>query len=634
MTTSAAHPSEAPLPTLNKLGISSLPEDIDARKVASEWFASFADKVTSNDPEGITNLLVRSSFDSGRPETADQVSVYWRDLLALTWNFRSFEGTTPIREFLTDRLPSAKIANLKLKTSDDAEGLAPVFARPMPDLAWITGFFTFETDVGFCSGIFRLVPTLDEQQRVQWKAHCIFTNLEELRGFPEKVGNLRDPTPYSGGWEKLREKEKLFEDAEPTVLIVGAGQSGLTAAARLKLLGISSVLIEKNERVGDNWRNRYDVLCLHDPVWYDHMPYIPFPENWPIYSPAKKLANWLEFYADSMELNVWTSTTVSHIEREQSTGLFKVKVQHKNKGSERIFTVKHVVLAPGFSGGSWYTPTYPGMDKFKGQIIHSSEYKKAEDYLGKKVILVGSCTSAHDIGMDLYDNGIDVTMYQRSSTHVITAQSVVNVFFKGLFDETGPPITVADKVAASFPNLLNVGIHHRGTLAAEKAEKEMLDNLRRVGFNLNRGYKDAGVLLTAFTRAGGYYLDVGGSQYVIDGKIKLKSKTAMEGFTETGINFADGSQLEADVVVFCTGLGSTRDVIKTFLDPKTFQNMNEIWGYNNEMEFNGIYGDTGVPNLWYMMGSLGLCRFYSKRLALQIKAIEEGVFGERYKSKV
>lgn len=266
MTSPTAHPSEAPLPTLNKLGISSLPEDIDAQKVAREWFALFADKVTSNDPEGITNLLVRSSFDSGRPETADQVSVYWRDLLALTWNFRSFEGTIPIREFLTDRLPSAKIANLKLKTSDDAEGLAPVFARPMPDLVWITGFFTFETDVGFCSGIFRLVPTLDEQQRVQWKVHCIFTNLEELRGFPEKVGNLRDPTPYSGGWEKLREKEKLFEDAEPTVLIVGAGQSGLTAAARLKLLGISSVLIEKNERVGDNWRNRYDVLCLHDPV--------------------------------------------------------------------------------------------------------------------------------------------------------------------------------------------------------------------------------------------------------------------------------------------------------------------------------------------------------------------------------
>jgi hypothetical protein len=266
MTPPAAHPSEACLPTLTKLGISSLPEDIDAAKIASEWFALFADRVTSNDPEAIANLLIQSSFDSGRPETADQVSVYWRDLLALTWNFRAFEGTTRIRKFLTDRLPIAKVSNLKLKTSDDTDGLAPVFEQPMLDMAWITGFFTFETDVGFCSGIFRLVPTLDGGQRVQWKAHCIFTNLDDLKGFPEKVGNLRNPTPSNGAWERGREKERLFEDVEPTVLIVGAGQSGLTAAARLKLLGISSVLIEKTERVGDNWRDRYDVLCLHDPV--------------------------------------------------------------------------------------------------------------------------------------------------------------------------------------------------------------------------------------------------------------------------------------------------------------------------------------------------------------------------------
>lgn len=266
MTPSAPHPSEASLPTLDKLGVSSLPDDVDALMIASEWFKLFVDKITSNDPGAITNLLVQSSFDSSRPETADQVSVYWRDLLAFTWNFRSFEGTTRIQKFLTDCLPNAKVTNMKLKTSNDAEGLAPVLSWPMLDIAWITGLFTFETDVGFCSGVFRLVPTLDGGKRVQWKAHCVLTNLDDLKGFPEKIGSLRNPTPNNGAWEKAREKEKLFEDVEPTVLIVGAGQSGLTAAARLKLLGISSVLIEKNERVGDNWRGRYDALCLHDPV--------------------------------------------------------------------------------------------------------------------------------------------------------------------------------------------------------------------------------------------------------------------------------------------------------------------------------------------------------------------------------
>lgn len=263
---STPHPSEAPLPTLNKLGVSSLPEDIDAPKIASEWFASFADKVTSSDVDGIISLLIESSFDSALPETADQPSVYWRDLLALTWNFRTFEGTARIRKFLTDRLQSAKISNLQLKTANDGQGLAPFFAKPFPDIAWIMGMFTFETEVGLASGIFRLVPTLDQQQQLQWKAHCIFTNLEELKGFPENIGHLRNQESDHGKWESLREKERSFEGVDPTVLIVGGGQSGLEVAARLKLLGIAALIIEKNERVGDNWRNRYDALCLHDPV--------------------------------------------------------------------------------------------------------------------------------------------------------------------------------------------------------------------------------------------------------------------------------------------------------------------------------------------------------------------------------
>jgi hypothetical protein len=293
MASAAPHPSEAPLPTLNKLGVSSLSENIDAAKIANEWFASFADKITSNDVDGITNLLIQSSFDSARPETQDQPSVYWRDLLAITWDFRTFEGTARIHKFLSDRLQGAKISNLKLKTTNDGEGLAPFFAQPFPDLAWIMGMFTFETDVGLCFGIFRLVPTLDaKSQEIVWKAHSVFTNLDDLKNYPEKIGNLRNQQSDHGKWESLREKERSFENEDPTVLIVGGGQSGLEVAARLKLLDVSALIIEKNERIGDNWRNRYDALCLHDPVceWlpsfnyvveltyftgYDHMPYIP-----------------------------------------------------------------------------------------------------------------------------------------------------------------------------------------------------------------------------------------------------------------------------------------------------------------------------------------------------------------------
>jgi len=155
---------------------------------------------------------------------------------------------------------------LKLKITNDGEGLAPIFIQSYPDLVWIMGFFTFETDIGLASGIFRLVPTLGEQQQIRWKAHSIFTNLEDLKNFPEKTGSLRNQKSDHGKWENLRKKEKRFEGSDPTVLIVGGGQSGLEIAARLKLLDVSTLVVERNERVGDNWRNRYDALCLHDPV--------------------------------------------------------------------------------------------------------------------------------------------------------------------------------------------------------------------------------------------------------------------------------------------------------------------------------------------------------------------------------
>jgi hypothetical protein len=261
-----SHPSEACLPTFDKLGVSNIPADFDASKVTSEWFASFSERLVSGDVEGVVDLLVRSSFDSAIPETHNQASVYWRDLLALTWDFRTFEGTTRIRKFLNDRLEDAKISNLQLKTVNDANGLAPSFMQLFPDLAWITGMFTFETAVGLGSGVFRLVPTLDEQQGISWKGHSILTNLEDLKGFPEKIGPLREHQPNHGKWEQLREKERRFEDGDPAVLVVGGGQSGLEVAARLKLLGVSTLVIEKNRRVGDNWRDRYDALCLHDPV--------------------------------------------------------------------------------------------------------------------------------------------------------------------------------------------------------------------------------------------------------------------------------------------------------------------------------------------------------------------------------
>lgn len=200
---------EIPLPTLDTLG-ATVPDDLDTTHIATEWFTSFASVVEKGDADGVADLFLDHSA--------------WRDILSLTWDFRTFAGKEKIKTFLKDRLSTAKPHNFKLDV--DSVGLQ----TPCPDLAWIQAFFSFETDVGICSGIVRLVPTAREG----WKVHALFTNLEDLKGFPEKIGRLRNPAPNHGKWEADRRREVKFEGGDPTVLIVGGGQSGLEVAARLK----------------------------------------------------------------------------------------------------------------------------------------------------------------------------------------------------------------------------------------------------------------------------------------------------------------------------------------------------------------------------------------------------------------
>ncbi|TFL05208.1 hypothetical protein BDV98DRAFT_542839 [Pterulicium gracile] len=595
----------APLPTFGLLGLQKAPENIDANSVASGWIQSFSNALSTGDVDAILEHFI------------DQC--YWRDILAFTWDFRTFDGKDRFRQFLQDCLAETKPESFAAVV-DQLQSVQQV----APDLLWLQSSFKFETKVGQCSGIVRLVPLPSGQ----WKAHSIFTNLEEIRGFPEQLGHLRNPDPNHGKWVSGREKEMEFADGDPPVLIVGGGHSGLTIAARLKVLGIKSLIIERNGRIGDNWRKRYQALCLHDPVWYDHMAYLPFPPTWPVYTPAPKLANWLEGYSETMELNVWTSSEVLSASQDASNK-WHVVVQRKN-GAKRTFSVNHLVFATGIGGGLMNMPEYPGMDKFKGQILHSMQHDRATDHAGKKVVIIGACTSAHDIATDYADHGVDITMYQRNSTYIMSVQNGWKVLMGGVYDETGPPSDVADRLNASFSNMMRVPIYQSQIAQIAEMDKELLDNLNEVGFKTNLGVNNTGFALLAWGRAGGYYLDVGASQYIIDRKIKMKSGTQLTTFSENGLKFDDGSELEADVVLFATGFGDAPNYISKICGPEVAAKMGKIWGLDEEGEICGAWRDTGVPGMWYMMGNLALARFHSKHVALQIKAMEEGVFGSRY----
>jgi hypothetical protein len=240
---SIADIERAELPTFERLGLSA-PPDVDAAVVAQAWFQTFANYVQTDDVDGIVSQLVDDAF--------------WRDMLTFTWDLRTFYGRDRIKQFLADRLATTKPSKLQIDATSIALG------SPYPDIVWIQAFFTFSTMVGTGSGIFRLVPTPNGD----WKAHAIFTNLENLHGCPELTGPLREQEPKHGTWSEQRNRERECEapDQQPTVIIVGGGQSGLELAARLKYLGVKTLVVEREARIGQLWRQRYEALCLHDTV--------------------------------------------------------------------------------------------------------------------------------------------------------------------------------------------------------------------------------------------------------------------------------------------------------------------------------------------------------------------------------
>ena len=237
------------LPTIQNLGISP-PKDIDPVKIAREWLEKFQ---TAISPDGDINA--DKVLDLFQPDA------FWRDILSLTWDFRTFFGTAQIKTFIQDRIadPSlgdkTRLNGLKLETAN--------VEKPWEDIEWIEALFTFSIGTwGGGDGVFRLVFTTEGV----WKAYTIYTNLQSLPEYPEKIGALRNSHPNHGTWEDQRQQEIEFEGVEPYVVILGGGQSGLDLGARLKFLDVPTLILEKNPRIGDQWRNRYQAFALHDPV--------------------------------------------------------------------------------------------------------------------------------------------------------------------------------------------------------------------------------------------------------------------------------------------------------------------------------------------------------------------------------
>ncbi|KAK0196665.1 dimethylaniline monooxygenase [Armillaria mellea] len=573
---------------------------------AKHWFKSLSDAIEAKQ---ITTITAHFLPDG-----------YWRDLLSLSWDNRTLHTIPVINNFLddNDRLKSSGLRNFKLEGE-------PVLVRANRDFTWVQCFFTFETSVARGRGFFRLMhDTVDGT----WKAKTFYTGIEELKEYEEHRGTTRPAGVNHGAntdrksWKDRRAEEHEFVDVEPTVLVIGAGQSGLAVGARLGQLNVDTLVIDKNDRVGDNWRKRYNFLVLHDPVWYDHLPYVAFPPHWPVFTPKDKLGDWFEAYAATMELNIWMQSTITSATYDESSHLWTVNIARAGH-PDRIIRPKFIVVATGHSGEP-NIPVFKDQNIFKGVLCHSSQHTTGGDFKGKKAVVVGCCNSGHDIAQDFYEQGADVTIVQRSSTYVMSSTAGLGVLFRGLYEENGPPTEDADIIFSSTPNHMFKILHKYATEEIAELDRPTLDGLQKVGFKIDYGVGGSGFITKYYTRGGGYYIDVGASKLIIEKKIKLKQGHEISHFTESAIVFDDGTEIEADIVVLATGYKNMKTTAVKILGPEA-ERMKDVWGLDSEGELNGIYRHSGHPGIYAMGGNLAHVRFWSKRLALRIKAQVENL---------
>ncbi|KAH8092246.1 hypothetical protein BXZ70DRAFT_466132 [Cristinia sonorae] len=592
------------------------PPGTDIYSVSQEWLGSFAHALHSQD-----TLAILQTFHSDG---------WWRDIFALTWDLRTFHGHDNIRTFFQERL-IGQDDEIGFAVNADRPAFETELLQMYDDLQFVRVQFNFETKVANGRAFAFLTPA---ESAIRSKAFILSTQLVSLKDYPEHIGPLRSFAPNHGKWEEARRREQAFKDSQvqPEVIVVGSGNAALGVAARLGTLGVRTLVVEKNQRVGDNWRNRYDALCLHDTVWSNHLPYLDFPPTWPAFTPARKLANWLEHYAEVMELNVWTSTLVTNASRDDKSGKWSVTMRNLKSGEEKMLVTDHIVFALGFVGEP-KIPDILGRELYTGQTLHSSQHKSAMDHLGKKVVVVGACTSAHDICAEYAEYGVDVTMIQRSSTFVMSDKEGMPRLLKPFYWEGGPPIDVADRLANCFPHKLGKILSLRTAQATAEADREMLDGLHTRGYKTNDG-EGGGIMWLFWTRAGGYYIDMGACQKIIDGKIKIKNGTKVERFTPTGLVFEDGEEVQADVVLFATGYGDMRDLIRPIVGDAVADKIPRIWNFNEEGEISGAWRELGTEGIWYTIGNFAWARFFSRHIALQIKAKQAGIFGTRYSAPV
>ncbi len=545
---------------------------------------------------------------------------HWRDIIGLTWKIATVSSSAALAAPLLAAVQSRAAQGFAI----DTDRTPPRLVERAGEMC-VEAILRFDSQVGEGACILRIRAN----QATPPQAWTLLTVLQSLAGHDEESERMAREEPafdrdFQGpNWLDKRREAVRYTDRDPEVLIVGGGHAGLTAAASLKALGVEPLVVDRMARIGDNWRLRYHGLKLHNQVHSNHLPYLPFPKTWPNYIPKDKIANWLEFYAEAMEIDFWTRTSFEGASRDPATGRWTARLKQAD-GSLRELHPRHIIMATSVSGTP-NIPEIPTLERFTGKVVHSSGFKDGAAWRGKHVYVFGTGTSAHDIAQDLHGNGAHVTIVQRSPTLIVNVEPSAQVY-DSVYYGKGPTLEDRDLINTSFPLPVMKQAHKLLTAKTREYDAELLKGLEAVGFRLEFGDDGTGWPLKYRSRGGGYYFNVGASDLIVKREIGLIQYHDIDSFNADGMLMKDGTQRDAALMVLATGYKGQDHLVRGLFGEDVAGRVGRVWGFDEPtQEIRNMWMGTGQPGLWFTGGSFAQCRMYSKYLAMQVKAVELGV---------
>ncbi|WP_210582579.1 NAD(P)/FAD-dependent oxidoreductase [Streptomyces sp. GESEQ-4] len=348
------------------------------------------------------------------------------------------------------------------------------------------------------------------------------------------------------------------------VYIIGGGPGGLAAAYALRARGIRAVVLEKSDRVGASWRRHYDRLHLHTTRRLSGLPGLPMPRRFGRWVSRDNVVRYLEKYAEHHELEIVTSVEVSRVDRAPDGSGWLL---HATGGRE--LTGAAVIVATGYNHTP-HLPDWPGRDSYTGALLHAADYRSAEPYAGRDVLVVGVGNTGAEIAVDLVEGGASrVRLSVRTAPHIVRrstagwAAQYTGVLCRRL------PVGLVDRLARplakiSVPDLSEHGLHRPDTGLYSRVNEGSIP-----------------------------VQDVGLIDAVRNGTVEVVA--AVDGFEDGKVVLADGDRVGPDAVIAATGYARALDGLVGHLDVLDTRGKPLVHGVRTPQHAPGLYF-TGFTN--------------------------------------